>query len=98
MNRLVLAARLIERRALRYTPAGLPVLDFELKHESELSEAGQARKVALQIRAMAIGGITGALAEATLGSDGTFAGFLAAARNGRGLLFHVTAYEPAAHN
>jgi len=54
--------------------------------------------VALQIRAMAIGGITGALAEATLGSDGTFAGFLAAARNGRGLLFHVTAYEPAAHN
>jgi primosomal replication protein N len=52
----------------------------------------------MQIRAVAIGRITEALAATQLGSDGTFAGFLAAARNGRGLLFHVTAYEPAEHN
>ena len=76
----------------------MPVLDFELKHESELSEAGQSRKVAVQIRAIAIGGITEALAELPLGSKGGYAGFLAAARNGRGLLFHVTTYEPAQHN
>jgi primosomal replication protein N len=95
MNRLVLAARLVERRALRYTPAGLPVLDLELKHESELSEAGQLRKVALQLRAVAIGGITQAVAALDLGGDAQFAGFLAAARNGRGLLFHVTALEPS---
>jgi primosomal replication protein N len=76
----------------------LPVLDFELKHESELGEAGQPRKVALQIRAIAIGGITQALAEMPLGSQGTYVGFLAAARNGRGLLFHVTAIEPAETN
>lgn len=76
----------------------MPVLDFELKHESELGEAGQSRKVAVQIRAIAIGVITEALADRPLGSEGTFAGFLAAARNGRGLLFHVTAYEPAEHN
>jgi len=66
-----------------------------LKHESELSEAGQARKVSMQIRAIAIGRITEALAAVALGSTGTYAGFLAAARNGRGLLFHVTALEPA---
>ena len=98
MNRLVLAAQLVERRALRYTPAGLPALDFELKHESELGEAGQSRKVVVQIRAVAIGVITGQLTDRPLGSDGIFVGFLAAARNGRGLLFHVTAYEPAEHN
>ena len=94
MNRLVLAARLVERGALRYTPAGLPALDFELKHESELSEDGQPRKVSMQIRSVAIGRITQSLAALELGSAGNFAGFLAAARNGRGLVFHVTALEP----
>ncbi|HMO48344.1 MAG TPA: primosomal replication protein N [Rubrivivax sp.] len=94
MNRLVLAARLIERRALRYTPAGLPVLDLELKHESELTDDGQPRKVSLQIRAIAIGRITQALDALALGDAGSFAGYLAPARNGRGLLFHVTGFAP----
>ena len=93
MNRLVLAAKLVERGALRYTPAGLPALDFELKHESELSEDGQPRKVSMQIRSVAIGRITQGLAAMQLGSAGNFAGFLAAARNGRGLVFHVTSIE-----
>jgi primosomal replication protein N len=97
VNRFVLTARLVERRSLRYTPAGLPVLDFELKHESELSEAGQPRKVSVQVRSMAIGDITRGLATADLGSAGTFAGFLAAARNGSGLRFHVTAFEPTSN-
>jgi primosomal replication protein N len=95
VNRLVLAARLVERRALRYTPAGLAVLDFELKHESELSEDGQPRKVSMQIRSIAIGSITRSLSSIELGGSGTFAGFLASARNGRGLLYHVTAFEPS---
>ena len=55
MNRLVLAAQLVERGALRYTPAGLPALDLSLKHESEVSEDGQPRKVSLEIKAVAIG-------------------------------------------
>ena len=95
MNRLVLAARLVERRALRSTPAGLPALDFELKHESELSEDGQPRKVSLQLRAVAIGRIVQVVSLVELGSAGSFGGFLAGARNGRGLLFHVTDFEPA---
>ncbi|HEU5296142.1 MAG TPA: primosomal replication protein N [Burkholderiaceae bacterium] len=90
MNRLVLSARLIERSALRYTPAGLPALDFRLEHQSELSEDNQVRKVSLQVRAIAIGAVTQALSALALGDAGTFAGFLAATRNGRGLLFHVT--------
>jgi primosomal replication protein N len=94
VNRLVLAARIVERRALRYTPAGLPALDFELQHESELSENGQPRKVSVQIRAVALGRITQPLSALQLGSAGHYAGFLAAARNGRGLLFHVTEFEP----
>ena len=96
MNRLVLSANLVERGGLRSTPAGVPVLDLGLRHESQLSESGQVRSVSMQIKAVAVGDTTRALAAMTLGEAGTFAGFLAAARNGRGLLFHVTTVEPSA--
>jgi primosomal replication protein N len=93
MNRLVLAATLTERAAVRYTPAGLPALDLVLKHESEVSEDGQARKVSMDIKAVAIGGITRQLGALALGVSATFAGFLASGRNGRGLVFHITALD-----
>jgi primosomal replication protein N len=95
MNRLVLSARVVERGALRYTPAGLPALDLSLKHESEVSEDGQPRKVSMEVRAVGIGGVTQALGSLALGADAGFGGFLTSARNGRGLLFHITSVEPA---
>ncbi len=96
MNRLVLAASLVERAALRYTPAGLPALDLSLRHESEVSEDGQPRKVSLEIRAVAIGAVTRSLLLLELGALAMFAGFVAPSRNKRGLLFHITSVEPAA--
>ncbi len=94
MNRLVLAATLVERGAVRYTPAGLPALDMVLKHESEVSEDGLPRKVSLEMKAVAIGAITRPVSAMALGSAATFAGFLGATRNGRGLYFHITALDP----
>ena len=96
MNRVVLSAVLVERQALRYTPAGLPALNLGLKHESTLSEDGQPRKVSMELRAVAIGGITQPLGSMALGAGGLFGGFLASARNGRGLLLHITSVEPLA--
>ena len=93
VNRLVLSAQLVERGALRYTPAGLPALDLELKHESQVLEDGLPRRVSLEIRAVAIGDITRRLGALALGHSGEFAGFLSAGRNKRGLLFHVTALD-----
>jgi primosomal replication protein N len=93
MNRLVLAASLVERKALRYTPAGLPALDLSLKHESEVSQDGQPRKVSMEIKALAIGVITQPLNALALGATGLFAGFITSTRNGKGLLFHVTSFE-----
>jgi primosomal replication protein N len=90
MNRLVLSARLDERGALRYTPAGLPALDLMLAHESDLSHEGQMRKVAVQVKALVIGELVNRVKLLPLGTEGVFAGFLASARNGRGLLFHIT--------
>ena len=93
MNRLLLSAHLVERAAMRYTPAGLPALDVGLKHESELSENGLPRKVSMEMRAVAIGEVTRSLMEMTLGDAAVFAGFVTSARNGRGLLFHITSVE-----
>jgi primosomal replication protein N len=90
MNRLVLTAQLVERGALRYTPAGLPALDLSLKHESEVTQDGKPRKVWFDIRARAIGEITRSVEKLELGSLHGFAGFLGSQRNGRGVVFHVT--------
>lgn len=93
MNRTVLQGQLVERGAVRYTPAGLPACDFSIKHESQVSEAGQPRKVFFEIRAVAIGEITQRLLKLEIGTPGTFAGFLAHQRNGRGTVLHVTEFE-----
>ena len=93
MNRLVLTAQLVERGALRYTPAGLPALDLSLKHESEVTQDGLPRRVSMEIRGRAIGTITERVARLEIGSSHGFAGFLGAQRNGRGVVFHVTELE-----
>jgi primosomal replication protein N len=92
---LILSATLVERAALRYTPAGVPALDLSLQHESEVSEDGQARKVSMEIKAVAIGAITRTLSALDLGTASLYAGFLTSTRNKRGLLFHITSVEPA---
>ena len=90
MNRLVLQAQVVERGALRYTPAGLPAFDLSLRHESQVTQEGQPRQVSVEIRARALGEITKRMAQLELGSTHGFAGFLGSQRNGRGIVFHVT--------
>jgi primosomal replication protein N len=96
MNRFLLAATLASRAALRYTPAGLPALDLSLQHGSTVSEDGKPRQVSMEIKALAIGDVVQPLAKLALGSAGLFAGFITSTRNGRGLLFHITSFEPDA--
>jgi primosomal replication protein N len=90
MNRLVLQAQLVGRGALRYTPAGIPAFDLSLRHESEITQEGQPRRISMEIKARALGDITQRLAQIELGSTHGFAGFLGSQRNGRGIVFHVT--------
>lgn len=95
LNRLVLAAQLTERAPLRYTPAGLPVADVRLTHQGQASEAGVLREVKLELRAVAIGPISQPVLALELGATRSFAGFLAAARNGKGLVFHIQEFADA---
>jgi primosomal replication protein N len=86
----VLSVQLLERGAVRSTPAGVAALDLVLAHASQVVEAGHPRKVALELRGVALGEIVRPLAQLAIGSDFEAAGFLAAQRNGRGVVWHVT--------
>ena len=79
---------------MRYTPAGVPALDCRLAQESTVIEDGQPRRIALEIKALAIGGVTRPVGAAALGSTAVYAGFIASGRNGRGLLFHIISLTP----
>jgi primosomal replication protein N len=93
VNQLVLSARIAEADALRYTPAGLPALDFRLEHESEVTEAGQARQAKVAIRAVAFGSLAETLGKQAIGSSWKFTGFLATPRNGKHPVLHVQEFQ-----
>lgn len=88
-NLLHLSAHITALQALRHTPAGVPVLDLELSHQSTQREAGQDRLTQLNLRAIAFGMVAQQLEQQSLGQSLHLAGFLAAGKNGKGLIFHI---------
>ena len=85
-------------KALRYTPAGVPVVEFRLKHESERDEAGVKRKVSAEIDAIAFEAqallIAGGSSKMTLGRPLKAEGFLCAkSRQSSKPVLHVTNIE-----
>jgi primosomal replication protein N len=92
VNQLVLSAQIAEASALRYTPAGLPAFDCRLEHESEVTEAGQARQVKVAIKAVAFGSAAETLVRQPIGSSWRFTGFLATPRNGKHPVLHIQSF------
>jgi len=87
-----LTATAQEVKALRYTPAGLPVVELLLDHASDVMEAGQSRRVALQLSAIALGDMALLLADTPLGSGLHVQGFLAPVRKGYSkIVLHIQA-------
>jgi primosomal replication protein N len=90
----MLDARLASRDALRYTPAGVPVLDFALAHESTQDEAGAPRRVACELAAVALGSLARDLAAVEPGVQLRCRGFLARRyRTGISVALHVNGFE-----
>lgn len=89
-NRLALSGLVKERSALRYTPAGLPALDLVIDHQSVVQEEGTPRTVTMQCKAVCIGTLAMKAQQLAMDEPVDFHGFLAPARNGRGLVFHIT--------
>ncbi len=88
-NIVKLSARIAEASPLRYTPAGIPAINFVLEHESEMQEAGVTRQVKLTVRAVAFGALAETSAKAELGKFQLFTGFLINARTSKSLIFHI---------
>ncbi|THF57714.1 primosomal replication protein N [Pseudothauera rhizosphaerae] len=78
LNEVRLDAVLAELQPLRRTPAGVPVLNCILAHESRQVEAGAPRDVSVELQAVAVGEAAGLLAVAAPGMRIRATGFLAA--------------------
>jgi primosomal replication protein N len=89
-----LTATLIERSIIRYSPAGVPVLECRLEHKSTQLEAEAPRQVEFEIKALALGRIVEELESIAPGTELAVQGFLAPSRQGsRTLLLHITALQ-----
>jgi len=94
VNRVLLNATLIERTALRYTPAGVAVIEAQLQHQSDTVEAGVSRRLQFPFVVIALGGTAKQLANESLGSELSLTGFLAPrSRRSSRLLVHVQQYS-----
>jgi primosomal replication protein N len=93
-NTVTLDARMRSRGDLRFTPAGVPALDFELDHESTQIEAGAERRVACELAGIAIGPVATELAGIAPGATIRCTGFLARRyRTGITIALHVNEFE-----
>jgi primosomal replication protein N len=93
-NDVTLDARLASRADLRFTPAGIPALDFQLAHESMQTEAGGERRVACDLAGVALGPVARELAIVSVGANLRCRGFLARRyRTGLSVALHVNQFE-----
>ena len=89
MNRLSLSAVVVQVQGLRFTPAGIPAVNLVLEHRSDVSEMNQTRQTHLVLKAVAFGSHAETLSRQTLDTPLELEGFLASARNGKGVVFHI---------
>jgi len=90
----VLSGEVVQVEPLRYTPAGLPLLSFAVRHASEQMEAGIKRKVECEMAVVAIGDIARQAQNIQLSSQVKLAGFIAKrSLKSTQLVLHLNALE-----
>jgi len=93
-NEVVLSGLARDFSGLRFTPAGVPVAEFNLRHSSVQNEAGGTRRVELDVPAVAFGPLARQLSEDLPQAEITARGFLAArGRRSSQIVLHASAIE-----
>jgi primosomal replication protein N len=93
-NRIVIEGRVVARDAMRYTPAGIPIVEMTLSHQSTQSEAGHSRQVDCEVRAVAAGDAARKVAHLAPGSRVRADGFIAHPGKSRSrLVLHINEIE-----
>jgi len=75
-NEVAMTGELAGIEPLRYTPAGVPVLDFRLAHRSQQMEAGIKRQVECELNGLALGEVAKVMAGLQPGQAVRIRGFL----------------------
>jgi primosomal replication protein N len=94
VNRIEFSGDLLAKSVLRYTPSGVPVVEFTLGHLSEQEEAGAKRRVECELQGVSMGTAAGLIEAASLGTRLTVIGFIAAkSLKNRTPVLHVQSIE-----
>ena len=84
------------KSALRYTPAGIAVLEASFVYEGTVTEAAAERKLAFEFPTVALGAVAQALDREPLGKPMMLEGFIAPrTRRSTRLVMHITEYKVA---
>jgi len=75
-NELALSGELTAIDPLRYTPAGIPLLNFRLLHRSQQAEAGMKRQVECEMSGVAMADVAVAISRFRPGQAVRVNGFL----------------------
>ena len=94
MNHLCIRGKAVAKSALRYTPAGIAVLEASFEHEGSVTEATAERTLAFEFSAVALGAVAQALDREPLGKPMMLEGFIAPrTRRSTRLVMHITEYK-----
>jgi primosomal replication protein N len=90
-NEVALSGELTAIEPLRYTPAGVPLINFRLLHRSQQVEAGLKRQVECEVSGVAMAEVAVALSRLKPGQAARVKGFLNRKnRMSAQLVFHAT--------
>jgi primosomal replication protein N len=93
-NRVELDGLLRSSEGLRYTPAGVAIVDATLEHGSQQREGAGERRIEFEVSVRFVGEAAQRVAGVALGSGLRVRGFLAARRRqSRQLVLHVNQFE-----
>lgn len=89
-----MSGEVIGKDILRTTPAGIPLIEFRLRHSSQQMEAGMQREVQCEIAMMALGEAAQALENVSNGQRIAVQGFLSSrSRNSDYPVLHVNKFR-----
>jgi primosomal replication protein N len=93
-NEFALGGELTAIEPLRYTPAGVPVVSFRLRHRSQQIEAGIKRQVECELNGLALADVALAMSGFKVGQPIRVRGFLNRKnRMSAQLVLHATGAE-----
>ncbi|MGH8750334.1 MAG: primosomal replication protein N [Burkholderiales bacterium] len=94
LNSVTLCGQVAEIKPLRYTPAGIAVLEFRVSHTSTQMQNGMKRQAECELQVLALGEVAKDAAKLNVGAQVKLEGFLARrSKNSTQLVLHVNNVE-----